>query len=121
MKDPKDQTIKLFLSFMFGTIYITITTIIFSNDSSIPFKGFAGAVYVGLFEMGITFVLWSKALSLSETTAKVSRFVYLTPFLSLVLIHFIVGEEIFISSLIGLVLIITGIVIEQTVKKQINP
>ena len=43
--------------------------------------------------MGVTFVLWMRALSLSRTTAQVSNLVYLAPFLSLVLINVIVGRR----------------------------
>ena len=63
--------------------------------------------------MGITFVLWLKALQLSKTTAQVSNLVYAAPFLSLFFIHFIVGEEIRLSTVVGLILIISGVVIQQ--------
>ena len=71
---------------------------------------------MGLFEMGITFVTWLKALQLSRTTAQVSNLVYASPFLSLFLIHFIVGEEIFPSTIVGLVLIVAGVAL-STVRK----
>jgi drug/metabolite transporter (DMT)-like permease len=83
--------------------------------------GIAGAVYVGLFEMGITFVLWLKALKLSRTTAQVSNLIYMSPFVSLVLIHFVVGERILLTTLIGLIFIITGIVIQQYSLPSIKP
>ena len=38
-----------------------------------------------MFEMGITFFFWLKALQLAKTTDKVSNLVYLAPFLSLFL------------------------------------
>ena len=63
--------------------------------------------------MGITFVLWMRALSLSRTTAQVSNLVFLSPFVSLALIAVIVGETILLSSVIGLVFIIGGIVIRR--------
>ena len=50
---------------------------------------------------------------LSRTTAQVSQLIYLTPFLSLLVIHFAVGESIYPSTLIGLVLIVTGILLQQ--------
>jgi drug/metabolite transporter (DMT)-like permease len=63
--------------------------------------------------MGVTFVLWSMALKLSENTAKVSNLIFMAPFLSLVFIHFLVGEEILPSTFIGLVLIVVGLLIQQ--------
>ena len=113
IKDKRDEVAKLFLNFSFGFVFILIS-IIFSSKMTIPaMAGFAGATYVGLFEMGITFVLWLKALKLSRTTAQVSNLIYLSPFLSLVLIHLIVGEKILLSTIIGLIFIVAGIIIQQ--------
>lgn len=85
---------------------------IFSFRFSNPF-GLVGAAYVGVFEMGITFVLWISALKLSENTAKVGNLIFLSPFLSLVFIHFLVGEDILPSTFIGLVFIVMGLFIQQ--------
>ena len=68
--------------------------------------------------MGITFVTWLKALQLSRTTAQVSNLVYAAPFLSLFLIHFIVGEEILPSTVLGLVLIVTGVIVQQCASRK---
>ena len=67
--------------------------------------------------MGITFVLWLKALQLSKTTAQVSNFIYLVPFFSLFVIHLTVGETIYPSTIIGLVFIIGGIILQQYVSR----
>jgi len=63
--------------------------------------------------MGLTFFVWSKALKLSKNTAKISKFIYLVPFLSLIFIRQIVGEVILPSTIIGLSLIVVGIVLEE--------
>ncbi|WP_298497100.1 DMT family transporter [uncultured Algibacter sp.] len=112
-KDKRDEIPKLFLSFAFGFLYIFIATISFSEIKIPKINGLLGACYVGFFEMGITFVIWSKALELSITTAKVSNLIYLVPFLSLVIIFFVLGEDILISTIIGLVFIVIGIILEQ--------
>ena len=54
IKDERDELSKLFLNFFFGFIYITITLLLTSEIVFIDLKSFGGAVYVGLFEMGIT-------------------------------------------------------------------
>jgi len=113
VKDRRDAVAKLFLNFTFGSVYVVAATLLFSESAVPEMKGLVGAIYVGLFEMGITFVVWLKALSLSETTALVGNFIYVTPFLSLIVIRFVVGEEIVPSSIIGLVLIVMGIVVQQ--------
>jgi drug/metabolite transporter (DMT)-like permease len=63
--------------------------------------------------MGITFVLWLSALKLSENTAKVGNLIFISPFLSLIFIHYLVGEDILASTFKGLVLIVAGLLIQQ--------
>ena len=70
-------------------------------------------IYVGLFEMGITFVLWLSALKLTQNTARVSNLIFASPFISLVLLANIIGEQIHPTTLIGLMLIVFGLVIQQ--------
>ncbi|MHC1604861.1 MAG: DMT family transporter [Candidatus Methanofastidiosia archaeon] len=119
-KDKRDDVAKLFLNFLFGFIFILIATLYFSKIVFPQTNGVLGAVYVGLFEMGITFVVWLKALKLSKTTAGVSNLVFLAPFISLIFIHFIVGEKILFSTVIGLTLIVTGIIIQQLNSRQMR-
>lgn len=115
IKDRRDDVAKLFLNFLFGFIFILITLIVTKKLALPSVRGLFGATYTGLFEMGITFILWLKALSLSKTTAKVSNLIYLSPFFSLVIIRFAVGEEILTSTVIGLILIISGILVQRRI------
>jgi drug/metabolite transporter (DMT)-like permease len=114
MKDKRDEGVKLFTNFLFASIYLLITISITGESAAvISFKGAAAAVYVGLFEMGITFFFWLKALQLSDTSDKVSNLVYLAPFLSLVFVHFIISEPVYYTTPAGLLLIISGISIQN--------
>jgi drug/metabolite transporter (DMT)-like permease len=113
IRDRRDEVVKLFLNFCFGFLYTLAAVSVTGQFYWPPLPGLLGVVYVGLFEMGITFVLWLKALQLSKTTAQVSNLVYAAPFLSLFFIHFIVGEEILFSTVVGLVLIISGVILQQ--------
>jgi len=79
----------------------------------ITIKGWSAVTYVGLFEMGITFVLWLSALKLTANTARISNLIFASPFISLLLLATIIGETIHPTTLIGLVLIITGLVVQQ--------
>lgn len=113
VKDSREETNKLFWNFFFGTIYASIL-VLFTCGFKIPgLPAFIGLTYIGLFEMGITFILWLMALQLSTTTAKVSNLIFLSPIISLVLIHFILGEYIQFSSIIGLVIILFGIWLQR--------
>lgn len=124
MKDRREEVTKLFLNFCFGFLYIFFTIAIlrflglnWSRYPLLPWQGIAGAVYLGIFEMGVTFILWMMALKLSSTTAKVSNLIYLSPFISLILIHFFVGEVILLSTAVGLIFIVAGIVLQQYLRE----
>ena len=117
-KDGKDDSVRLFLNFVFGTVYIALTMLFFSDYSSISLRGIFGGTYIGFFEMGLTFLFWSKAMKLSETTAKISNLIFLSPFLSLIFINFILGEKILVSTFAGLVFIVSGILLQRKLNKK---
>ncbi|WP_367987648.1 DMT family transporter [Vibrio sp. NTOU-M3] len=85
-------------------------------------KGWLAVTYVGLFEMGVTFVLWLSALKATQNTARISNLIFASPFISLILLATIIGEKIHPTTLVGLVLIIAGLVIQQIKfgKKDLN-
>ncbi|MDP1622034.1 MAG: DMT family transporter [Bacteroidales bacterium] len=117
LKDRREAVSKLFLNFCFGFLYTVILSGLTGNLTLPVWQGLAGGIYIGLFEMGITFVLWLNALKYSSTTAKVSNLIYLSPFISLIIIYFAVGETILPSTVTGLALIIGGIGLQQYLKR----
>lgn len=119
VKNKKDEVVQLFLNFLIALLLITILTYKYSSFEIININGIFSGIYIGLFEMGITFVLWLKALKLADRTDKVSNLIYLTPFYSLLFISLILKENIYITTLFGLILIVTGIVIQQNKKIKI--
>ena len=84
----------------------------------ISLNGIAGIAYIGLFEMGITFVLWMKAMQLTNSTARITNLIYISPFVSLMLVGLILGEAILPSTMAGLILIVSGIFLQGPLKKQ---
>ncbi len=113
VKDTRPEESKLFLNFLFATLYIVLFTLLMGRLVWPGWKGFLAAAYIGIFEMGITFVFWLKALRYSRAPDQISTLMYLFPFLSLIFIHFILGESIFYTTFIGLVLIVTGIFVQK--------
>ena len=71
-----------------------------------------GGMYIGVFEMGVTFLLWTTALALTVHTARIANLVFLSPFLSLVWIYLVLGESVNPATIAGLVLIVCGIVVQ---------
>lgn len=113
LKDERDEEVKLLLNFFFASIFITIFCLIIGFNREITFKGIVSGIYIGTFEMGLGFIFWLKALRLSKSTDKVSNLIFVTPFISLIFIHLILGEQIYLTTFAGLFLIITGIVIQK--------
>ncbi len=110
-KDERDEVAKLFVSFVFGLVFVAIAVAAFSDFRVSDYRGLLGAVWVGAFEMGIAFVVWSKALSMARTTAHVSQLIYIDPVLSLVFINIFVGERILVSTIVGLAFVTGGILL----------
>ncbi len=112
-RDKVDPVIGLFVSFLFSLPFITVACYMFSDLFAWHMTGVAGGIYVGLFEMGITFVFWLGALQLTSSVAKISTLIYASPFLSLLFIHYFVGEAIATTTIAGLVMIIAGLLVQR--------
>jgi len=67
--------------------------------------------WVGLVEMGVTFLLWQRALRLTANAARIGQLIFLAPFLSLVLIGEVLGEDVHLSSWLGLGVIVLGLLV----------
>lgn len=119
-RDNYEET-GLFLNFVFAGFYITILMLLVGGFNALPAKGVFAAIYVGIFEMGFTFILWLKALKLSKDSGKVSHLVYFSPFISLLFINLILKESIYFTTYIGLVLIIAGVVLSKIKKRNKLP
>lgn len=103
----------LFLCFAFGTPMVW-AVMAWQGDLGWPaLPGLAGALYVGLFEMGVTFMLWLAAMRRAEQVARVSNLIFLSPFLSLFFISTFLGETIVPATWIGLAMIIGGVIYQQ--------
>lgn len=113
VKDKRPELHKLSLNFIFSIFFISIALFFFSSFQLPETKGLLAAIYVGLFEMGLTYVLWLKALQLTDRSDRISNLVFISPFFALLWIHLILGEQILDTSIIGLIFIISGIFTHQ--------
>lgn len=114
MRDNRRPETKLMYNFMVGSVanllWVILRGITSGSALFIPGKnmlhGILGGMYVGIFEMGLTFILWQKALQASANTARIANLIFVTPFLSLLFIGPILHERIHPATLIGLAMII---------------
>ena len=118
VKDQRDDINKILLNLIFGFLYILIYNLIKFKKIEFPgWEALLGSIYIGMFEMSITFVIWLSALKFSSDTAKVSNLIYLSPFIALFIIRVSVGEAILPSTVIGLIIIVAGIVMQQSISR----
>jgi drug/metabolite transporter (DMT)-like permease len=116
-KNSADPVIGVLLGFVVALPFAGALCLWEGASWQITTQGWIAVTYVGLFEMGITFVLWIGALKATQNTAKISNLIFISPFISLILLSQILGEEIHISTLFGLMLIVAGLVIQQRKRK----
>lgn len=112
MRDDRDRIVAFAGNFTMGALY-TGVFILLRGGFTCNAGGILGSIWIGLMEMGITFLVWDRALKLAENTARVANLIYLTPFLSLLLIGGVLSEKIMVSTVAGLILIVAGILIAR--------
>ncbi|MDE0220165.1 MAG: DMT family transporter [Spirochaetaceae bacterium] len=69
--------------------------------------------WVGLVEMGVAFLLWQRALALTAVAGRLGQLIFLSPFLSLVLIATVLGERIHPSAPVALAMIVAGLALSR--------
>lgn len=106
VRDGRDAVLKLFMGFFFGSLYGLL--LLPFQEVSWTVAGLGWAAYIGLAEMGLTFVFWLRALELAGHRGSLANWVYVTPFLSLGLIAVLLGETIALGSVVGLGLILAS-------------
>ena len=120
-RDTREPILGLTLNFAFALPIIFIYAWQ-SGDlvalAKAPVKAWFGAIYVGFFEMGLAFVIWLYAMKRATNTAQLANLIFIAPFLSLIFIAWFLSEKILLSTVIGLVLIISGLLVQQTFRKQ---
>lgn len=117
-KDRRDPILGLFLNFLCSLPFIGVYLLVTEGFRTLYWEGLVGVAYIGTFEMGISFICWLMAMKLTNSTARIANLIFISPFLSLFLIHFIVGEEIMVSSVVGLVFIVAGLLIQAVAARK---
>ena len=107
-----DGTVSLFMGFLFGTFYLLLAAL-FVGVNVHNVSSLLAGMYVGAFEIGVPFICFGIAIRTTNNPALVNQLCYLAPFMSLFFISIVLGEQIYISTYIGLLLIVGGIVFNQ--------
>src|SRR2546421_1935872 len=107
-----DQVASVFLYFVTALVCIIPTLVLFSFLKMPSWHVWLWLFLNGFLVNGVSYIFWLKALEYGGTSVT-SNALYLTPFLSLVYIALFLGEQILLSSLVGLLIIVVGIVLQS--------
>lgn len=113
-RDEREPTAGTFQNFLMALPFLGLWAWLSGDGLPTGGRAWLGLAYVGAFEMGITFVLWQKALQSTTSVARVTAVVYLSPFLSLGLIYLVLAEPFNPLVFVGLGLIVVGVVLQDS-------
>ncbi|HSH42152.1 MAG TPA: DMT family transporter [Arenicellales bacterium] len=118
-RDHRPSIIGLFQNFVFAVPLLVIWMLLtdgFPDITGLPVV--ASLAYVGVFEMGVTFVFWQLAMQYTSSASRIGTLIFLSPFISLFLIHFILGEPLQWMTFGGLGLIVAGVWLQRHMSRQ---
>lgn len=116
-RDSREPVLGLCLNFMFAIPLIFIYCWYTGQLNITAWQGIVGGAYVGLVEMGLGFVFWLYAMKNTQSTARIANLIFISPFISLILISQVLGEPILWTTIVALGLIISGLLVQQLSKK----
>ena len=118
-RETYDKNLSVMISYGAGTV-IAFILIILQGKLSLPTaEQTAGMLWNGIICNALPYLTWALALDIGNT-AVIANLAYLTPFVSLLCTHFVLGEKVTIFSILGLILIVLGIVIQMLVNKKME-
>jgi drug/metabolite transporter (DMT)-like permease len=104
-------TLMMFYVMVFGWLFSSI--LFFSQGGlnqigHIPWEGWMGIAFLGIFCSGLAYIFWYDALQVLPV-AQTGAFLYLEPVATVIVAALILGEQLFIATLVGGVLILAGV------------
>lgn len=116
-KNDDEKVLATMFYYAFSFIYVSLFIVLFSSLPMPTTKEWIGLIWLGVFTSGVAYVFWQLALKYGDTS-KMSNVIFITPFISLVYLVVLTGEEILLSSIIGASLMVTGVLIQNYTPKK---
>lgn len=110
-----NKYLSMMLFYLVSFIISLLYTVVSKNRFTIETNQLIGLLWIGIFTSATAFTFWALALEKGDT-AKISNLAYITPFLSLIWTFLLLNEQFSIYSVMGLVIIVLGIVIQMREK-----
>lgn len=118
-RDERPPVIGLFQNFVYALpLLLAWMQLTDGLPDLAAFPVIASLAYVGVFEMGVTFVFWQLAMHHTNNASRIGTLIFLSPFISLFLIHFILGEPLQLMTFGGLGLIVGGLWLQQQMARR---
>jgi drug/metabolite transporter (DMT)-like permease len=105
------STWMMFYVMSFGWLFISILFFFsagINEISSIPWNGWIAITFLGVCCSGIAYIFWYDALKVLPV-AQTGAFLYLEPIITLIVAALVLRENIFLASIIGGIIILTGV------------
>lgn len=120
-RDPREPVGALLLNFTYALPFTMLIAVMVPGRFVPGALAFGAMLWVGLAEMAISFVLWLLAMQRARSTAAISSLIFLSPFLSLLLLAWVAGETIRPATPVGLCLIVVGIMLQRRLQRPATP
>jgi len=110
-KESYDQGLGVLVAYASGTLISFLILVIRGKFSLLSPAELPGYLFNGAVCNAFPYLLWVMAMK-KGNTAVIANLAYLAPFVSLLVTHFVLGEPITIWSVLGLILIVSGILLQ---------
>jgi drug/metabolite transporter (DMT)-like permease len=104
-------TLMMFYVMAFGWLFSSILFLFqggFGQIGHIPWDGWAGIAFLGIFCSGVAYIFWYDALQ-ALPVAQTGAFLYLEPVVTVIVAALILGENLYIATLLGGGMILAGV------------
>ena len=108
-RDSGEPVTMMTISFMTASPLLLSLCFAIDGWPRLSMQGLGYALWTGLAEMGLGFLFWQLALRKTQRAAFLGQLIFLAPFVSLVLIHYVLNEPVQSTSVIGLAIIVAGL------------
>ena len=120
-RDSGDPITMMTVSFATATPILLALCFFTDGWPDLSKEGLTYAAWTGLAEMGLAFLFWQLALRATKRAALLGQLIFLAPFVSLVLIHFVLGEAVQVTSVLGLAIIVAGLALSTKLQTKPHP
>lgn len=111
MRVQCDKFVAMLVYYAATTVVSLLCLLVQGSVPVLTAAQWGGTLWLGMVTNGLAYTTWALAMDRGDT-AKLSNLAYLTPFLSLVYIFFLLHEPIRLSSYVGLVFILSGVLLQ---------